>query len=130
MGCSMKNLAFALPALVVAFVVLSVPWAVSALDATAAPELPIASRDVFSANDDLLIIRAIAGGVRTGTILIAAKPGRVDAVRERVNALGGSVKYEAAELGYVRARISLDRLGKLDADDIEVADFAAPDQFG
>lgn len=86
--------------------------------------------DVFSLNDHLLIARALAGGVKTATILIAAKPGRVDAVREQVHALGGAVKYEADELGYLRAHIAIDRVGQLDAADIEVADFAAPDQFG
>lgn len=97
---------------------------------TAESEGQTARSDFFSPNDHLLIARAIAGGAKTATILIAAKPDRVDAVRERVRALGGAVKYEADELGYIRARIPLDRIWQLDGGDIEVADFAAPDQFG
>jgi len=98
--------------------------------ATAEAEGQAPPRDIFSRNDHLLIARAIAGGVKTATILIAAKPDHIADVRRRVHALGGAVKYEADELGYLRVRVPLDRIGQLDGPDIEVADFAASDQFG
>jgi len=86
--------------------------------------------DIFSRNDHLLISRAIAAGEHTAIVLVAVKPGYETATRTEIAALGGKVTYEAAELGYIEARMPIDALSDLHSNDITVANIQALDQFG
>lgn len=56
---------------------------------------------------------ARAAGNRDVSIVIAAEPGKSDAVAAEVARLGGAVKFRFDEVGYIRARVPVERAEEL-----------------
>src|SRR5207245_55835 len=67
-------------------------------------------RSVFSRNDHVLIARSIAEHASRVTVILAVEPSQTQRLADQLRSTGSSVRYEADELGYLRAVVPVARL--------------------
>lgn len=66
-------------------------------------------------HDRLLLAHALAKGDTEAMVLVATEVGKTTAVAEAIAALGGDVQARFDDVGYLRVRLSLDRLSEVSA---------------
>lgn len=66
-------------------------------------------------HDRLLLAHAVAKGDTEAMILVATEIGKTTEVAKAIAALGGDIQTRFDEMGYVRARLSLDRFAEVGA---------------
>src|SRR5215211_6968164 len=90
----------------------------------------------LSKHDHELLAEAVAQGKSTVTVLIAAKPGANKTVASGIASLGGTVRYRADDVGYIRATVptgkveaaaGLSGVQALDLDEVIPLDDPRPD---
>lgn len=65
--------------------------------------------------DQLLLAHAVARGKTEAMVMVATQVGSTAAVATAIAALGGDIRVRVDEVGYLRARLPLDRLSKVSA---------------
>lgn len=65
--------------------------------------------------DQLLLAHAVARGKTEAMVMVATQVGSTAAVATAIATLGGDIRARVDEVGYLRVRVSLDRLSKVSA---------------
>ncbi|MGH9367819.1 MAG: S8 family serine peptidase [Thermoanaerobaculia bacterium] len=88
--------------------------------ATAAPQA--ARRELFKDSRALLAM-ARANGKANVSLVMAARPGKTDSVAREIRRLGGRIRIQEDDIGYLRARVPIERVEELVAfDKIQTVD--------
>ena len=107
---------------------------VVAAAAASGPSLPPPRRELFKDSRGQLAM-ARANGKRDVSIVLAARMGQTEAVAKEMRRLGGRVRVQENELGYLRGRVPIDRVeelvafGAVEAADVDINADAIPPYF-